>query len=46
VRRRHRVTGAGQIRDTAVFSIVDLDWPAIQSRQRLQLNVSFIPKAA
>jgi RimJ/RimL family protein N-acetyltransferase len=46
VLRRHRVTSTGQVRDTAVFSIVDLDWPAIQARQRLQLNVSFIPKAA
>jgi RimJ/RimL family protein N-acetyltransferase len=46
VLRRHRVTVAGQIRDTAVFSIVDLDWPVIQARQRQQLAVSFIPKAA
>lgn len=46
VLRRHRVTPTGQVRDTAVFSIVDLDWPAIQARQRQQLNVSFIPKAA
>ena len=46
VLRRHRITPTGQVRDTAVFSIVDLDWPAIQARQRQQLSVSFIPRAA
>ena len=27
--RRHKVTWTGHIRDTAVFSITDLDWPTV-----------------
>jgi RimJ/RimL family protein N-acetyltransferase len=30
VLRRNRVTWTGHIRDTAVFSITDLDWPAVR----------------
>jgi len=28
--RRHKVTWTGHIRDTAVFSITDLDWPSVR----------------
>jgi RimJ/RimL family protein N-acetyltransferase len=28
--RRHKVTWTGHIRDTAVFSITDLDWPGVR----------------
>lgn len=43
VLRRHRITAGGQVRDTAVFSIVDLDWPAIAARQMYQLSEAFVP---
>ena len=46
VLRRHTITAAGQVRDTAVFSIVDLDWPAIEARQRYQLSEAFVPAMA
>jgi RimJ/RimL family protein N-acetyltransferase len=32
VLRRNMVTWTGRIRDTGVFSITDLDWPAVQAR--------------
>lgn len=32
VMRRNRVTWTGHVRDTAVFSITDLDWPAARER--------------
>lgn len=43
VLRRHKIDDAGRIRDTAMFSIVDLDWPAIQSRLQYQLSEAFVP---
>jgi N-acetyltransferase len=43
VLRRHKITAAGHVRDTAMFSIVDLDWPAIQARQQYQLSEAFVP---
>jgi len=30
VLRRHKITWTGHIRDTAVFSITDLDWPGVR----------------
>jgi RimJ/RimL family protein N-acetyltransferase len=30
VLRRHRTTWTGHVRDTVVFSITDLDWPAVR----------------
>jgi RimJ/RimL family protein N-acetyltransferase len=30
VLRRHKVTWTGHIRDTVVFSVTDLDWPAVR----------------
>jgi RimJ/RimL family protein N-acetyltransferase len=32
VLRRNMVTWTGRVRDTGVFSITDLDWPAVQAR--------------
>jgi RimJ/RimL family protein N-acetyltransferase len=32
VLRRNLVTWTGRVRDTGVFSITDLDWPAVQAR--------------
>ena len=46
VLRRHKITPAGHVRDTAMFSIVDLDWPAIEARQRYQLSEAFVPAMA
>ena len=31
VLRRHKITWTGHIRDTAVFSIIDEDWPAVRA---------------
>ncbi len=38
VLRRNVVTWTGRVRDTGVFSITDLDWPAVQAR--LQARVA------
>jgi RimJ/RimL family protein N-acetyltransferase len=32
VLRRNVVTWTGRVRDTGVFSITDIDWPAVQAR--------------
>jgi len=29
--RRHKITWTGHIRDTAVFSVTDLDWPSVRA---------------
>lgn len=29
--RRHLVTASGRVRDTVVFSVTDLDWPAVEA---------------
>lgn len=44
VLRRHKVTWTGHIRDTAVFSITDLEWPAV--RQGLDERLSRVPPPA
>lgn len=36
--RRHMITKDGYIRDTVVYSIVDLEWPAVRSRLRERLR--------
>jgi len=38
VLRRHKITWTGHIRDTVMFSITDLEWPAV--RARLQARVA------
>ena len=30
--RRHKITWTGHVRDTAVFSVTDEDWPAVRAR--------------
>ena len=40
--RRHRVTWTGYVRDTAVFSITDDDWPAVKQRLDYRLQESFV----
>lgn len=37
VLRRNVVTWTGRVRDTCVFSITDLDWPAVQARLEARL---------
>jgi RimJ/RimL family protein N-acetyltransferase len=37
VLRRNMVTWTGRVRDTGVFSITDLDWPAVQARLEARL---------
>lgn len=41
VLRRHMVTWTGHVRDTAVFSIIDRDWPAIRERLEFRLRETF-----
>jgi RimJ/RimL family protein N-acetyltransferase len=36
--RRHKITWTGHVRDTAVFSVTDLDWPAV--REGLERRLS------
>lgn len=37
VLRRNVVTWTGRVRDTCVFSITDLDWPAVQARLKARV---------
>jgi RimJ/RimL family protein N-acetyltransferase len=37
VLRRNKITWTGHIRDTAVFSITDLDWPGVRDRLDMRL---------
>ncbi|ACL94192.2 GNAT family N-acetyltransferase [Caulobacter vibrioides] len=41
VLRNHKVTWTGHVRDTAVFSITDYDWPAIRERLEFRLSETF-----
>jgi RimJ/RimL family protein N-acetyltransferase len=41
VLRRHMVTWTGHVRDTAVFSITDHDWPAVRDRLDFRLREAF-----
>lgn len=42
VLRRHMVTWTGHVRDTAVFSITDLDWPGVRDRLDFRLREAFV----
>ncbi|HYG27910.1 MAG TPA: GNAT family protein [Caulobacteraceae bacterium] len=39
--RSHKITWTGHVRDTAVFSITDYDWPAIRERLDFRLQETF-----
>ncbi len=39
--RRHMITWTGHVRDTAVFSIVDYDWPGVKQRLDFRLRQDF-----
>ncbi len=38
VLRRHKITWTGHVRDTVVYSITDLDWPAVKARLDARLS--------
>jgi RimJ/RimL family protein N-acetyltransferase len=42
VLRANMITWTGHVRDTAVFSIIDSDWPAIQERLDFRLREDFV----
>jgi N-acetyltransferase len=42
VLRNHKITWTGHVRDTAVFSITDYDWPAIKQRLDFRLSEDFV----
>lgn len=42
VLRRHKITWTGHVRDTAVFSITDQDWPAVEQRLDYRLMEDFV----
>ena len=39
--RRHMITWTGHVRDTAIFSIVDYDWPGVKQRLDFRLKETF-----
>jgi RimJ/RimL family protein N-acetyltransferase len=42
VLRRHKITWTGHLRDTAVYSIIDTDWPAVRDRLAWRLQEAFV----
>ena len=38
VLRKHMITWTGHVRDTAIFSIVDFDWPGVRDRLEFRLR--------
>jgi RimJ/RimL family protein N-acetyltransferase len=42
VLRANKITWTGHVRDTAVFSIIDSDWPAIRERLDYRLSEDFV----
>jgi len=41
VLRNHKITWTGHVRDTAVFSITDADWPGVKQRLDFRLTETF-----
>jgi RimJ/RimL family protein N-acetyltransferase len=41
VLRNHKITWTGHVRDTAVFSITDADWPGVKQRLDFRLSETF-----
>jgi RimJ/RimL family protein N-acetyltransferase len=41
VLRNHKITWTGHVRDTAVFSITDADWPGVKQRLDFRLQETF-----
>ena len=42
VLRNHKITWTGHVRDTAVYSIIDSDWPAVRQRLDFRLQEDFV----
>lgn len=42
VMRKHKITWTGYVRDTAVFSITNDDWPAVEARLDYRLQEDFV----
>jgi RimJ/RimL family protein N-acetyltransferase len=42
VMRKHKITWTGYVRDTAVFSITDTDWPGVEARLDYRLQEDFV----
>ncbi|WP_269714569.1 GNAT family N-acetyltransferase [Caulobacter sp. NIBR2454] len=42
VLRNHKITWTGHVRDTAVFSITDYDWPGVKQRLDFRLSEDFV----
>ena len=42
VMRNHKITWTGHVRDTAVFSITDYDWPGVRQRLDFRLTEDFV----
>ena len=40
--RNHKITWTGHVRDTAVFSITDYDWPGVRQRLDYRLSEDFV----
>ena len=42
VLRNHKITWTGHVRDTAIFSITDYDWPGVRQRLDFRLSEAFV----
>jgi RimJ/RimL family protein N-acetyltransferase len=40
--RNHKITWTGHVRDSAIFSITDYDWPGVKQRLDFRLQESFV----
>jgi RimJ/RimL family protein N-acetyltransferase len=42
VLRNHKITWTGYVRDSAIFSITDYEWPAVRQRLDFRLSEDFV----
>ena len=42
VLRNHKITWTGHVRDTAIFSITDYEWPGVRQRLDFRLSEDFV----
>ena len=42
VLRNHKITWTGHVRDSAIFSITDYEWPAVRQRLDFRLSEDFV----
>jgi RimJ/RimL family protein N-acetyltransferase len=40
--RNHKITWTGHVRDSAIFSITDYDWPGVKERLEFRLQEDFV----